>query len=76
MSTLSPRPTPVAVTPDNRPGGVDALERDPDGKGLGRDLPPELGATAKDVPASVKAPDRKSQAPSGHPDADAFTTPV
>ncbi len=51
MQTLPPRPPSVAVTPDHRPGGRDALDRDPDGAGLCRDLPPELSPSPVEPPA-------------------------
>lgn len=73
MSDLSPRPEAATEKPDLHPGGADALELDPDGEGLGRDLPPEDNPAVEDAPAEVKEPDDKDQAPTGEADQEAGT---
>lgn len=70
MNDLSPQPEPVAQKPDLRPGGPDALELDPDGEGLGRDLPPEDNPAVDHVlPDEIAEQEDKDQAPSGEADA-------
>lgn len=75
MSELSPKPEPTTEKPDLYPGGADATERDPDGAGLGRDLPPDLNPATGEIPAVLKEPDAKDQSPSGEADQEAGTLP-
>lgn len=66
MSELPPKPEPVTEEPELHPGGADALPLDPDGEGLGRDLPPGANPAVEDVlPDEIAEPDDKQQAPEG-----------
>lgn len=66
MSELPPKPDAVTEEPELHPGGADALPLDPDGEGLGRDLPPEDNPAVEDVlPDEIAEPDDKKQAPEG-----------
>lgn len=74
MDDLSPRPEPSTDKPELRPGGADALDVDPDGEGLGRDLPPDDNPAVDEAPAEVKELDtEKDQAPTGEADQEAGT---
>jgi hypothetical protein len=75
MSDLSPKPDPFTEEPQLRPGGPDALPRDPDGSGLPRDLDPDSNPSVNDeLPDEITEPDDKEQAPSGKADEEAGTT--
>lgn len=70
MNKLPPQPEPVTEKPELHPGGPDALELDPDGEGLGRDLPPEENPAVDHVlPDEIAQQEDKDQAPSGEADA-------
>ena len=74
MNNLPPMPEPKTEEPELHPGGTDKLPLDPDGEGLGRDLPPSDNPAVDDVvPDEVTAPDDKDQAPSGEADQEAGT---
>lgn len=74
MSELSPQPPAQTEEPELHPGGADALQLDPDGEGLGRDLPPSDNPAVDDVlPDEVAEPDDKDQAPTGEADQEAGT---
>lgn len=73
MPDLSPQPEPVTEEPQLRPGGVDALDVDPDGAGLPRDLDPDNSPVGDVMPEEVTEPDDKDQAPSGQADHEAGT---
>lgn len=69
MSDLPEKPAPVTEEPQLRPGGPDALPVDPDGKGLGRDLPPNQNPAVDDVlPEEIAEQEPKDQSPSGEAD--------
>lgn len=74
MSEISPKPAATTEKPELYPGGPDALERDPDGEGLARDLPPDLNPATGEVPVAITEPDDKDQAPTGEADQEAGTT--
>lgn len=75
MSDLSPQPSARTEEPELRPGGADALPLDPDGEGLGRDLPPNDNPAVDEVlPDEIAEPDdHKDQAPTGEADQEAGT---
>ena len=69
MNELPKQPEPAAEEPELRPGGVDALELDPDGEGLGRDLPPENNPAIDDaLPGEIAEQAPKDQTPTGEAD--------
>ncbi len=66
---LSPMPTPTTEDPDLYPGGVDAVEDDPEDNGLGRDLGPDDTAALDDgLPEGNAEPAEKAQAAEGEAD--------
>lgn len=66
---LKPMPEPTAEEPELEPGGVDAVEVDPDGAGLPRDLVPEDNPAVEDAPDEISELDDKQQEPDGDEDA-------
>lgn len=71
MSELPPMPDPVAEEPELKPGGPDAIEDDPDGLGLPRDLAPENNPAVEEekIPDEITQIDEsKDQEPSGEAD--------
>ena len=74
MSDLPPMPKAVTEEPQLKPGGTDAIEDEPEGLGLPRDLDPEKNPAVDDVlPPGLAQSDDKKQGPTGAADEEAGT---